>query len=171
MITFLFYAFSIIALASAVGVILHRNPVYSALMLIMTLFSLAGLYVLLDAPFIAAVQVIVYAGAIMVLFLFVIMLLNFRGGSGLDRSSKWIRRTALGLGVLLVISFAVVLAKSSAVSSDEPMRFGANDGMASTASIGTRLFTDYILIFEAASILLLAAIVGAVMIARRRLRA
>jgi NADH-quinone oxidoreductase subunit J len=168
LVTFLFYVFSIIALASAVGVILHRNPVYSALMLIVTLFSLAGLYVLLDAPFIAAVQVIVYAGAVMVLFLFVIMLLNFRGGPSVDRSTGFIRWAATGLGALLVLGFAIVLPKAGSVAGKGPIEFGANNGMSSTASIGTRLFTEYLLIFEAASILLLAAIVGAVLIARRR---
>jgi NADH-quinone oxidoreductase subunit J len=170
LVTFLFYAFSIVALASAVGVILHRNPVYSALMLILTLFSLAGLYVLLDAPFVAAVQIIVYAGAIMVLFLFVIMLLHFRGGPRVDRTAKIVRWSSLVLAGLLLLGFLVVLPKSGAVAGKGPIEFGANNGLGSTSYIGGQLFTNYLLLFEAASILLLAAIIGAVMIARRRPR-
>jgi len=166
--TVLFYTFAAIALISALAMVLHRNPVYSAIFLIVTLFAFAGFFVLLNAPFVAVVHIIVYAGAIMVLFLFVIMLLNLQRDAARERL-KITRRT---LGVILV---AVFLAEIGALLFVAVHMHGApaltiGQGMVGgTAEIGRALFTTYLLPFEVASILLLVGMVGAVILAKRKL--
>jgi NADH-quinone oxidoreductase subunit J len=183
----LFYFFAAVALLAATMMILHRNPVYSAIFLIVTLFALAGFYVLLNAPFVASVHIIVYAGAIMVLFLFVIMLLNLKRDPIRERGKLGRRAIAAVLvlaflaeiGVLITASFFTVSSDSAAIAAGQPPggpRVGLNNGappdsaaMGSTANIGKQLFTTYILPFEIASVLLLAAIVGAVILAKRKL--
>jgi NADH-quinone oxidoreductase subunit J len=158
--TFLFYVFAGLAVASALGVILQRNPVHSAFSLIVTFCSLSAIYGLLGSPFIAALQIIVYAGAIMVLFLFVLMLLNVKreeptGGRAL--------KTAAGVLALL---FAVQV--GSALASAHVAPAGAYD--ASTQSFARLLFgVRFLYVFEATSILILAALVGAVVVAKKDL--
>lgn len=158
-----FYIFAAIAIVAALGVILQRTPVYSALSLIVVLCSLAVLYVSLGALFLAAIQVIVYAGAIMVLFVLVIMLLN----AGRERPTKN-SRLATSLGVPLV---AVLLGEVIVVAW-KPFAWGAATPApldAGPAAIGALLFRHYVLPFEVTSILILVAILGAVVLAKKQL--
>jgi NADH-quinone oxidoreductase subunit J len=166
----LFIVFSLIAIVAGAGVILSRRPIYSALFLLVNFASLAALYILLQAQFLAAVQVIVYAGAIVVLFLFVVMLL---GGGELtdvrDRSRpflqrfRWQRFVALALGVLLLagVVYGLVSGQLNPVQGD-----AAAFGQGSVQAISAVLYTDYLLPFELASVLLLVGMIGAVVLAR-----
>ncbi len=166
MITFaIFFFFAAIAVIFAAMVVLHRNPVVGALSLVASFFALAVMYVLLEAPFLAALQVIVYAGAIMVLFLFVIMLLNLsdeeaearRRGRALFRIGAWI-----GGGVLAAELAAVFLRVPFPAPAAPPAGYGGAE------SVATALFVDYALPFELTSILLLIAVIGTVVLAQRR---
>ncbi len=160
----LFYFLSGIAILSAVAMVLHKNPIYSVLLLILTLFSLAGLYVLLEAPFIAAVHIIVYAGAIVVLFLFVIMLLDLKKDLEPIRWRRWSRVFAAAAAVAFLIEAGlVILSMREQAFLDE-----AGEFTGSVEQVGMLLFTKYLLPFEIASILLLVAIIGAVVLARRK---
>lgn len=165
--TILFYIFAFIALASATAMVLHRNAVYSALFLIVALFAFAGFFVLLNAPFVAAVHIIVYAGAIMVLFLFVIMLLNLKRDPARERL-KVTRRT---LGVVLVALFMVEIGALLLLAlQTDASEIGLGQGrVGGTSEIGRALFTAYLLPFEIASLLLLVGMVGAVILAKRKL--
>jgi NADH-quinone oxidoreductase subunit J len=158
----LFYVFSATALASAVVVVAQPNPIYSAFSLIVTLCSLSAIYGLLGSPFIAVLQIVVYAGAIMVLFLFVLMLLNVKreaaSESGDGRTAKGV---ALVLGVLIAAEVAPVLGRRAA----GPTAPGFD---ASSASMAGQLFsTPYLYVFEATAVLILTALVGAVVLAKR----
>jgi NADH-quinone oxidoreductase subunit J len=179
-----FWIFSAIALVSATLCILQRNPVNAAMWLVATMFSLAGIYVLLSAPFIAAIQVLVYAGAVMVLFLFVIMLLNL-GHTGSDlRGPASLTATVVVIGLLAV--------ELLTLWSYTPRRLGAEltgdmfpdtramfmggqlarqemESRGVVGGIAAPLFQTYLVPFEITSILLLAAIVGAVVLAKRRI--
>lgn len=166
-----FWGFAGIAIWSAGLCITRRNPVSSALWLVVTLFALAGLFVLLDAQFIAVLQVLVYAGAIMVLFLFVIMLLNIGRATRSDIKGAW----GLGVGVLLA---GLMMVQLLALRFGAPppqltlppgamARAAAEQGM--VAAVARPLFSAYLVPFEITSILLLAALVGAVVLAKRKL--
>lgn len=157
----LFYVFAAIAVASALVVVGQRNPMYSAFALIVTLCSLSVIFALLGSPFIAVLQVIVYAGAIMVLFLFVLMLLNVkREEDAPGRGGHTLRGVALALVTLLVLQAGFVLLRS------EPGPATQFD--ASTHRMAEILFSPHFLyVFEATSILILAALVGAVVLARK----
>ena len=165
--TVLFYAFGAVAVVASLLVIGQRNPMYSVLLLIASFGALSGLYVLLDAPFVAVIQIIVYAGAIMVLFLFVVMLLNApHEETGHDEQMhRPPRRGAMRLGAVLALALAVEL-WWALVKGAETGVFG-NAAVSSVASIGRMLFTDYSFPFEVTSILILVAMVGAVVLARR----
>jgi NADH-quinone oxidoreductase subunit J len=167
----LFILFAVVALAAAVGVIVNRKPVYSALFLLLNFASLAVFYVMLQAQFLAAVQVIVYAGAIVVLFLFVVMLIGGgevadlpRPGTSLRARATWPRMSALALGVLLVglLVYGVLTGGLSAAQGSAGA-FGAG----SVQALGQALYTQYLLPFELASVLLLVGMVGAVVLARK----
>src|SRR5438128_3648617 len=166
--TALFYVFGTIAAAAAVAVVAARKVFYSAVSLIVCLAALAALYLLLEAPFIAAVQMIVYAGAIMVLFLFVIMLLDPFSAPILVDKRRYLAAlgTALGARGLVVVVPLVGLYDPGQIphSAGGPAR-GA---LGTTATIGYSIFTDYLLPFEATSALILVAIIGAVVLAKRR---
>ncbi len=167
---FLFVVFSLIAIVAAVGVIISRRPIYSALFLLTNFASLAALYVMLQAQFLAAVQVIVYAGAIVVLFLFVVMLL---GGGDLNdirdpnrpfiKRFGWQRWLAVVLGVLLLaaVGYGLVSGRLNPVQGD-----ATAFAQGSVQAIGAVLYTDYLLPFELASVLLLVGMIGAVALAR-----
>jgi NADH-quinone oxidoreductase subunit J len=166
-----FWAFAGLAIGSAYLCITRRNPVASALWLVVTLFALAALFVLLDAQFIAVLQVLVYAGAIMVLFLFVIMLLNIGRATRSDIKGAW----GLGVGVLLA-GLMMVQLLALRFSAPPPQltlpqgamaRAAAEQGM--VAAVARPLFSTYLVPFEITSILLLAALVGAVVLAKRKL--
>jgi NADH-quinone oxidoreductase subunit J len=156
----LFLLFGGIAIGCAISMVIQRNPLYSAISLIGVFISLACLYVLLSAPFIAAVQIIVYAGAIMVLVVFVIMLLNVE-----EEVRRTLRlRYLFGVGALLALGLIAEVVFTVASVTDAPMKT-SNTGL--TSSIGTGLFTIYLLPFEVTSLLLLMAMVGAISLARR----
>jgi NADH-quinone oxidoreductase subunit J len=159
----LFYVFAALAVASALVVIGQRSPMVSAFALIVTLCSLSVIFGLLGSPFIAVLQVIVYAGAIMVLFLFVLMLLNVRREEDAPgRGGRALRRAALALVALLGLQVGAVVARF------EPGRAGEFD--ASTRRMAEVLFSPHFLyVFEATSILILAALVGAVALAKKEL--
>src|SRR5688572_4085565 len=161
----LFILFAGLAIGCAIGMVAQRNPLYSAISLIGVLLSLACLYVMLAAPFIAAVQVIVYAGAIMVLVVFVIMLLNVEQEERRRKRLAFLVPTAIGLAAVLIAETAFIL-YAVQDSPYTPRQGISNVGL--TASVGTGLFTTYLLPFEVTSVLLLMAIVGAMSLARRR---
>lgn len=166
-----FYLFGLIAIASAVTFVTRKSPVAAALWLVNTMFCLAALYVMMDAHFIGAIQILVYAGAIMVVFLFVVMLLNLGHPDELsDLRGKWGRLAAglLGLAILAqVMTLARTNPQSSLVQSDFARMDAARD-MNAVSTIAKPLFSDNLLAFEVTSILLLVAIVGAVVIGKRR---
>ena len=164
MLTLLFLLFGSMAIGCALALVAQRNPLYSASSLVGVFISQAWLYVMLAAPFIAAVQVIVYAGAIMVLVVFVIMLLNVEQEERRTRRLKFLVPAAVVLAAVLIaeVSFILVSVQEFHVT---PASGAANVGV--TNSIGTALFTQYLLPFEITSILLLMAIVGAMTLARR----
>ena len=168
----LFYVFAAIAVASTLMVIAQPNPIYSVLLLIGSFMALAGLYVLLDAPFVAVTQIIVYAGAIMVLFLFVVMLLNVPREDALDASCDFEESTgARAFGTLLAVAMAVELAWALNQTRILGFAFPAGRGEAtwSVAELGRILFGNYAFAFEATSILILVAMVGAITLAGRHL--
>jgi NADH-quinone oxidoreductase subunit J len=157
-----FYFIALLMIASALTVVLHRNPIYSALALVNTLFLIAVAFVTLDAELIAMLQVIVYAGAIVILFLFVIMLLNVASEEHSVRVSK-LGTAGLSLGFLLALELGVV-ALVHHPSAAQPMP----NGFGSVELLGETLFTQGMLSFELTSLLLLVAVVGAVVMARRK---
>ena len=161
----LFYLFAAVAVLASLLVIAQRNPIYSVLLLIASFGALSGLYVLLEAPFAAVIQIIVYAGAIMVLFLFVVMLLNApQEETDLDvRSGP--RSGPLWFGALLAVTLAVQLVWALGRTVESGAFPGA--AVSSVSEIGRVLFTDYAFAFEVTSVLILVAMVGAVVLARR----
>jgi NADH-quinone oxidoreductase subunit J len=163
--TFFFYFLSGLAVLGGVLVITRRNPVHSALALILTLLALAGLYLMLYAPFVAGVQIILYAGGIMVLFLFVIMLVNLEKSEKEAHYNKiWMvgLLAAVALGGLLV----TVLVKGKTLF---PPHVVMMPEESNTQAIGTQLYGNYVFTFEIASLLLLVAIIGAVVMAKKRI--
>jgi len=170
--TLTFYLLSGLAIGASALVIGQRNPMYSVLMLIASFGALAGLYIQLDAPFVAVAQIIIYAGAIMVLFLFVVMLLNASKEDGADWDQAHPLRlpavTRLGsmLAVLLVVQLAWALMEASGIGGPVSGETGS-ETVSSVRQLGRVLFTDYVFAFEATSILILVAMVGSVMLARR----
>lgn len=162
----LFILFAGLAVGCAVSMVAQRNPLYSAISLIGVFIALACLYVTLAAPFIAAVQVIVYAGAIMVLVVFVIMLLNVEETVARTRVRlRFLVPTAILFAAILVAETVFIIYNVEAAPNQPPDPGTSTVGL--TASIGTGLFTKYLLPFEITSILLLMAIVGAMTLARR----
>jgi NADH-quinone oxidoreductase subunit J len=158
----LFLVLAALTVASALTVIIHRNPIYSALGLVSTLFLLAVLFLGLDAQMVAVLQIIVYAGAIVVLFLFVIMLLNLQVEERSSAAPPLIGAATLGgLAIGGLVILAIVRTQFSA-----PVPVHA--GFGGTEALAERLFTVYLLPFELTSLLLLVAIVGAVVVGRKR---
>lgn len=162
---FLFYFFSLLLLIFGVGVVINRNPVASALCLVVSFIGLAALYVSLNAYFLGAIQVLVYAGAVMVLFLFIIMLLDIKA-----EVRRKINKVAVGGGLIVVVGFLAMLA--SVLSDfkggekrlqDAPINFTASD----VEEIGKTLFTDYNFHLQIVGVLLLVATVGVVVLSRR----
>jgi NADH-quinone oxidoreductase subunit J len=164
MLALLFILFAGLAIGCALAVVAQRNPLYSAISLVGVFISLACLYVMLAAPFIAAVQVIVYAGAIMVLVVFVIMLLNVEQEDRGRPRLKFLVPTAVALSAILIAEVAFILVSVQEFRVN-PTAIPSDVGL--TRSIGAQLFTRYLLPFEITSILLLMAIVGTMTLARR----
>lgn len=163
----LFLVLAIIAIATAVGMLISRNAVYSALFLILNFVTVAVFYLLLGAPFIAMAQITVYAGAIMVLFLFVIMLL---GADALPQTEvlPWQKPLAIGLAVVLAAEATFLLIKKARPAGDILAPGEAANTMDNLRELGMALFTDYLLPFEVTSILLLVAMVGAIVLTNRQ---
>ena len=164
----MFYIFAAVAVVASLLVIAQHNPIYSVLLLIASFGALSGLYVLLDAPFVAVTQIIVYAGAIMVLFLFVVMLLNApheeteRDEKIFPHRSSGAMRFGAVLAAALIVELVWALTKGGGETGAFP---GAS--VSSVRTIGISLFTDYAFPFEVTSVLILVAMVGAVVLARR----
>ncbi len=167
--TAVFVVAALVVLTGALGVIMSRNPVHSALMLVMTLFGVAVLFVAQDAHFLAAVQVIVYAGAIVVLFLFVIMLLGVDKAESLSTDPLTGQRPAAGVVAVVGLGLVALLAvRSVDVSMGPSSVTGALEGEGPQLNrLAEALFTDYLFAFEVTSALLVIAVVGAVLLARR----
>jgi len=165
--TLFFSLVAAIAIISSILVVTNKNPINSALSLIMTFFCLATLYVMLEAPFMAAIQIIVYAGAIMVLIVFVIMLLNIKSESG--RRTNHALFLGVMTGVLLLIQTWYLLGRSSLTGMKGSVDSALIAKAGHTELIGTALFTEFLLPFEITSVLLLAAIVGAVILSKKKL--
>jgi NADH-quinone oxidoreductase subunit J len=158
-----FLILAVVAIGSALGMLLNKNAVYSALFLILNFATVAVFYIILGAPFIAMTQVTVYAGAIMVLFLFVIMLLGAEELAGARVKIDWQKPAAVVLGLLLLAELATLIFFRETVFTEfvELTDFGT------PAQIGRVLFNEYLLPFEITAFLLLAAMIGAIVIARR----
>jgi NADH-quinone oxidoreductase subunit J len=162
-----FYLFAAVAVSASLLVIAQRNPIYSVLLLILSFAALSGLYILLDAPFVALIQIIIYAGAIMVLFLFVVMLLNApREETEDDQRTHPLRGGPMRLGAVLAVVLAVELVWALTGRGGESGRFPGG-AVSSVNALGRMLFTDYAFQFEVTSVLILVAMVGAVVLARR----
>ena len=160
----LFWTFGGLSVASAAGVVLSvRNTINAALSLVVTMLSLAVLFVVLHAEFIGVLQVMIYAGAIVVLCLFVIMLLNLRGASFGAESQPVLKLLAVAVVAVATVQLAALLRGPSGPWAEIPAGFGQ------VRAVGTALFTDYVLAFELAGVLLLAGIVGAVILAKKSL--
>jgi NADH-quinone oxidoreductase subunit J len=158
----IFFVLAALAVLGAVSLILQKHPIHSALSLIVVMVALAGLYLLMGAEFVAAVQIIVYGGAIMVLFVFVIMLLN----AGIEEHTS-LSKFAGPPGLLLVVALAGFLAATIARSTGTVQAAGQTGVMSSTKGISNMLFRDFVYPFELTSFLILVAILGAVVLAQR----
>lgn len=160
----LFYILAVTAILSALAVIFSRNPVYSILFLIITFFAIAGEYLLLNAQFLAAVNIIVYAGAIMVLFLFVLMLLNLNVDNEPRKSFIWqIAAVISGSSIMLLLIAALQTNNYQALKAANT----ANTSVGLIENLGKTLFNEFLLPFEISSLLFLSAMIGAVLIAKR----
>ena len=160
---FLFYVFAALAVVSALAMVLNvRNTVAAAMSLVVTMVSLAGIYVLLAAYLVAAIQIMVYGGAIVVLFLFVVMLLNLRSDEFLPARQRWMKFAGALLGVFLLVEGLRLLG-----GFHEPPPLP--EGFGGYRLLGLSLYTDYLLIVEVISLLLTAAIVGALILAKREI--
>ena len=171
---FAFYIFAAIAVLASLGVIGQGNPMHSIMLLIASFGALAGLYVLLDAPFTAVTQIIVYAGAIMVLFLFVVMLLNTPSedvaspyGPASVTLTTGPRKAYAVLSLILLVELGLAIRQFVSASPSSGPAAAAH--VSSVKEIGIAIFTDYSLAFEATSVLILVAMVGAVVLAKKRL--
>ena len=165
--TIFFTLVAAVAVLCGLLVVACRNPINSALSMVMTFFCLATLYVMLDAPFMAAIQVIVYAGAIMVLIIFVIMLLNVRS----EAAKRFTHAGVIGsiVGVLLLVITYYFLNHSSLTGARGGLDSAIINQVGHTELIGRALYTDFLLPFEITSILLLVAIIGAVILTKKKI--
>ena len=156
-----FVIFAIAALAGALVLVMARNPVYSAMGLLMTMFSMAVFYILNEAPFIAAVQVLIYAGAVMTLFLFVIMLIGVDRSENLEERLPMQRQLAIGLGLAFLVLIALIGGNAWITAPEAAV---APNG--TVEAIADLLFTDWLLPFEVTTLLLIIASVGAIALAQ-----
>lgn len=169
----IFIGLASLAVVAAGNVVLQRNPIYNAIGLIVVLCALAGIFLLLNAPFVAAVQIVVYAGAIMVLFVFVIMLLNIREEEAKIDRRKYLKFLAPPLFIAMVAEVIAVVRLVGPTYDAQPIPSANTPGvnpaevLGTVENIATAMFTTYLIPFEAASALILMAIVGSFMLARR----
>jgi len=162
-ITITFYVFGAITVLSALRVITARNPVHSALFLVLTFFSCGAIWLLLQAEFLAITLVLVYVGAVMVLFLFVVMMLDLQ-----EEERRRLDRVALGLGGVAILGLAGILVR--AMTSGTAKGVGTPTVEGSTAELGRILFRSYLLPFEIVSVLLLVAMVGVILLSKKELK-
>ncbi|MBL7827023.1 MAG: NADH-quinone oxidoreductase subunit J [Saprospiraceae bacterium] len=162
---YIFLTLALISIATALLMVFSKNPIHSVLYLIVTFFTIAGQYVLLNAQFLAVVHIIVYAGAIMVLFLFVLMLLNLNNATEPQKSNTWKVAGAIASGALLLTLVGALKGSTQLTASET-----ANAQVGLVENLGRVLFTDFVVPFEIAGILFLAAMVGAVMVGKRDLK-
>mgnify|MGYP001216150107 CR=1 FL=1 len=162
---YIFLTLAAVSVVFSLLMVFTKNPVHSVIYLILTFFSIAGHYVLLNAQFLAVVHIIVYAGAIMVLFLFVLMLLNLNSATEPTQSRKWKLAAGIAAGMLLV---TLVGALKGSIQVDTPPNADGSVGL--VENLGKVLFTDFVVPFEIAGILFLAAMVGAVLVGTRDLK-
>lgn len=160
MTVFLFALLSLTCIGSILGMILCKNQAYCALFLILAFVCTGGLFGLLNAPFIAVVQIIIYAGAIMVLFIFVIMMIDIRKGLTPEKK-RWIIYPSLGIGLILIIELIFVFNKALGPSGAK-----VTEAMGSPKTLGKILFTKYLYPFEITSVLIIAALVGAIVLVK-----
>ncbi|MDR4508994.1 MAG: NADH-quinone oxidoreductase subunit J [Candidatus Brocadiaceae bacterium] len=165
---YLFYIMATASVFAAIYLVFEKNPVFSALYLVFVMLNIAVLYIMLHAQFIAAVQIIIYTGAIMVLFLFVIMLLKIDQKKPKDVLS-FLKSPSIFLGILLLITICLVL--KSKVPAGKQGEYTAEkiEAIGHTKLVGNLLFTDYLLPFEITSILLFVAVIGAIILAKRKI--
>jgi len=161
----LFYILGAIAIASAIGTVASKHPVASAMSLVLHFFMLAGMYLTLQAQFVSIMQILVYAGAIMVLVIFVIMLLNLGDEETLVQRLNLRRLVGYALGGVMLFQFTIIALASNSNLTEIPA-IAVNNG--TVEAIGQTMFSKYIFHFEAISLLLLVAIIGALMLARRK---
>ena len=161
----LFYFAALIAVGSAILVVLNRNAVYSAIFLVLCFFSLAMIYLLLEAYFLAVLEIFIYAGAIMVLFLFVVMLLNLGREKALPHFMKFQRALSLMLVILFFFGVSLIMVNGSGELHQPTIKFSSG----SVYALGEALFTKFLLPFEVASLLLLVALIGTVYLAKRKI--
>ncbi len=162
---YLFLTLGVISIITALLMVFSRNPVHSVLYLILTFFAIAGQYILLNAQFLAVVHIIVYAGAIMVLFLFVLMMLNLNKDTEPQKSATWKLIGSIASGALLI---TMVGAMRGSIEVTTPAQADSKVGL--VQNLGKVLFTDFVVPFEIAGILFLAAMVGAVLVGKRDLK-
>lgn len=158
---FLFILLGLIALISSLGLIVFKNQIYNALCLIVTLSALGGIFALLNAPFIAVVQIIIYAGAIMVLFVFVIMTVNLKKGLPPERK-KWPSRLAIIIGIILFLELLLAIFRVKGILVPPELQPGTPE------KLGEVLFSKFIYPFEITSVLIVAALVGAIVLSKKR---
>jgi NADH-quinone oxidoreductase subunit J len=163
-----FWVFAPISVASAIGMLVMRNAVHAALFLIVNFFCLAVMFLLLDAPFLFAVQIIVYAGAIMVLFLFVIMLLGVEGNAGGRERLLGQRALAVTLAAAFIVELFVALRAGIGFATLAPSGFDKINEPGNTQALAAVLFRDYFFPFEVTSILLIVAAIAAMVLAQRK---
>jgi NADH-quinone oxidoreductase subunit J len=166
-----FWVFAPISIASAIGMLLMRNAVHAALFLVVNFFCLAVFFLILDAPFLFAVQIIVYAGAIMVLFLFVIMLLGVDRGDDLRERLVAQRPLAIALAIGFVVEIFVAVRAGIGFATTAPAGFDTVNEPGNAQAVAKVLFRDYFFPFEATSVLLIIAAIAAMAIGQRKARA
>ncbi|MGZ4802626.1 MAG: NADH-quinone oxidoreductase subunit J [Acidimicrobiia bacterium] len=162
----IFFIMAAVALGAAIGMVLARNPVHAALLLVTVLIAIAVMFLLQDAQLLAAVQIIVYAGAIVVLFLFVIMLLGVDQSESMHDPIRWQRPTAIALGAIGLVEVLILAGRQWATGVHSGP--GLNQGSGGNVErVARSLFTDFLWPFEVVTILLVVAVVGGVVLARR----
>jgi len=159
---FLFFLLAVVCVASVFGMIISKNQAYSALFVILAFTCTGGFFALLDAPFIAVIQIIIYAGAIMVLFIFVIMMVDVRKGIAPEKK-KWTALFASGIAVILLIELIVALKMAF-----NPLNTYSSQTIGNPSDLGHLLFTKYLYPFEITSILIITALVGAIILVKKK---
>jgi len=156
---FLFLLLAILCIVAIAGFIISKNQAYSALFVILAFVCTAGLFAMADAPFVAVVQIIIYAGAIMVLFIFAIMMIDLKKGLAPEKK-RWITAASVGLGIILLLELLFAVTKLPGVTSSETL--------GEPSQLGEILFTKYLYPFEITSVLIIAALVGAMVLMKKQ---